>query len=117
MGMNKTLGVEPCIASEHMKTLSKLQDMADLQARVDCLLKENGKLKAKLAARKAELADTWKKKNKAVEVAQKFQEYVGNSDAVVNKAKLYDKGMLPLGLAPGPKIIWFLVDYAAKMEH
>ena len=58
-----------------------------------------------------------KKKNKALEVARKFQEYVGNLGEVVNKAKLYDKGMFQLGSASGPKIMWFLVGYVAKWSQ
>ena len=33
---------------DHIKALSKTQDLSDLQPRVDCLLKENGELKAKV---------------------------------------------------------------------
>ena len=42
---NKTLGVEPMDVAEHLKTLPKPQDMANLRARTDCVLKENGELK------------------------------------------------------------------------
>ena len=33
---------------DHIRALPKPQDLADLQARVDCLLKENGELKEKV---------------------------------------------------------------------
>ena len=52
-----------------------------------------------------------------MEVARKFQEYVGNPGDVVNKAKLYDKGVQQLGAAFEPKIVQFLVDYIAKMDR
>ena len=52
-----------------------------------------------------------------MELAQKFQEYVGNPSNMVNKAKLYDKGMLQLRAASGQKIVWFLVDYAVKIDR
>ena len=32
---------------DHIKALPKPQDLSDLQARMDCLLRENGELKAK----------------------------------------------------------------------
>ena len=42
------LDVEPQLILEHLQTLSKAQDMTDLHARVDCLLKENGELRTKV---------------------------------------------------------------------
>ena len=41
------LDVEPADALDCIKALPKPQDLSDLQARVDCLLRENGELKAK----------------------------------------------------------------------
>ena len=45
VSISRELKVEPFNAPEDLETLPKAQDMADLQARVDCLLKDNGKLK------------------------------------------------------------------------
>ena len=45
MDMSKELKVEPLSALECIKKLPKEQDMVDLQACVDCLLRENGELK------------------------------------------------------------------------
>ena len=50
-------------------------------------------------------------------MAQKFQEYVENRDDVVNMVKLYNEGILQLGVASRLKIIRFLTDYAAKMDQ
>ena len=69
VSINKTLRVELCDASKYLKTLPKLQDMTDLQAKADCLLRENGELKTQLATQEVELAKARKKTNKAVEVA------------------------------------------------
>ena len=69
-----TLGMDAMDLAEHIWTLPKPQDVANLQARIDCLLKENGKLKTQLAAKKtqliaketklaakeSDLANTWK---------------------------------------------------------
>ena len=41
----KELKVVPLYTLDYIKKLPKVQDMADLQARVDCLLKENGELR------------------------------------------------------------------------
>ena len=69
-----------------------------------------------MAVKDNELLESQKKTNKAVEVAWKFLEYIGNLGNVVNKAKLYDKGMEQLELASKAKINKVLVDYSAKME-
>ena len=46
-GISLYLDVEPHDIVDHIEALPKPQDLSDLQARVDCFLKENGKLKAK----------------------------------------------------------------------
>ena len=43
--INAELGVEPQQVVEHIKALPKAREMEDLQARIDCLLKENAELK------------------------------------------------------------------------
>ena len=57
-------------ALKRIKKLPKAQDMADLQAWVDCLLKENKELKTQVADREARLkeAEDLKSRKKAMEV-------------------------------------------------
>ena len=45
--ISRYLDVEPGDMLDHIKALPQPQDLSDLQARVDCLLRENGELKAK----------------------------------------------------------------------
>ena len=45
--ISRYLDVERRDMMDHIKALSKPQDLSDLQARVDCLLRENGELKTK----------------------------------------------------------------------
>ena len=52
-GITKELKVEPLSALDCVKQLPKAQDMADLQARVDCLFKENEELKTQVEERKS----------------------------------------------------------------
>ena len=47
------LDVEPRYLLDHIRALPKPQDLADLQARVDSLLRENGELKTKAEEGKA----------------------------------------------------------------
>ena len=47
-GISKELKVEPLSTLDCIKKLPKVKDMADLQAWVDCLLKENGELKTQV---------------------------------------------------------------------
>ena len=92
--------------------------MADLQARVDCLLKENGEHKSQVAAREAQLQEAEALKavafeelvrvredrNKANIISRKFHNFVGHPGDVVNKVRLYDKsvGQSRASLAPKP---------------
>ena len=45
MGIGNELKVAPLKGLDAVKQLLKAQDVADLQARIDCLLKENGELR------------------------------------------------------------------------
>ena len=74
-------------------------------------MKENGKLKGQLAIREAEqmqmgelrgrivaleveLAEAHNQENEVRAIAWNFEEFISNPGNVVNKAKLYDEGML-----------------------
>ena len=46
--ISRYLDVEPQDMLDHIKALPKPQDLSDLQAQVDCLLRENGELKVKV---------------------------------------------------------------------
>ena len=80
------LDMEPRHLLEHIQTLPKPQKLTDLQARVDCLLKENAELKTKveegealrketvelkdrIAALEEEVKTTREERDKAKEVA------------------------------------------------
>ena len=88
------LDVEPWHILEHLRKLLKAQDMTDLQARVDCLLKENRELrtqvkegealrkeveelKDRIKALEAEVKSSREDRDKAVEVARKIHAFVG----------------------------------------
>ena len=51
IGISRTLGVDATDLAEHIRTLLKPHDVADLQAQIDCLLKENRELKTQMAAK------------------------------------------------------------------
>ena len=87
--------------------LPKPQDLADLQAKVDCLLKENGELKTKveegealqkemeelkdqIAAIEEEVKIARAERDEGKEVAQKIHSFLGFPGDVLNKARLYD---------------------------
>ena len=64
----------------------------------------------------AEIATAQNQRDESIAMAGKFDKIFENPGDIVNKAKLYDKGMTKLGALPGPKIVQFLVDYNAKMK-
>ena len=108
--ISRYLDVEPRDMLDHIKALPKPQDLSDLQARVDCLLKENGELKAKakegdvlrkeveelknrIAAVEEEVKTARVEWDKSKEVTQKIHGYLGYLSDVLNKARLYDHGL------------------------
>ena len=99
--------MEPCHLLEHIQTLPKPQELTDLQARVDCLLKENAELKTKVeegealrkemvelkdlnAALEEEVKTAREEWDKSKEVARKIHAFMGFPGDVVNKERLYD---------------------------
>ena len=118
---------------DRIKVLPKPQDLSDLQARIDCLLKENGELRARAdesnALRKevGELKD-WIKamekevktaravRDKSKEVTQKVCGFLGNPGDVLNKARLYNHGLKQPSTNSGVKMMRCMVDYGLKME-
>ena len=105
----------------------------DLQARVDCLLKENGELKAKaeegdvlrkevgelknrIAVVEKEVKTTRVEPDKSKEMAQKIHGYLGYPGDVLNKARLYDHGLKQPTTNSGVKMMRCMVDYGLKLE-
>ena len=104
------LDVEPHHLMEHIQALLKPQDLTNLQARVDCFLKENGELKTKVEEGKAlrketvelkeritaleeEVKTAREERDKSKEVARKIHSFMGFPSDVVNKACLYDQSL------------------------
>ena len=109
------------------------QDVSDLQARMDCLLKKNGELRAKvdegnvirkengelkdrIKAMEKEVKTTRAQRDKSKEVTQKVCRFLENPGDVLNKARLYDHGLKQPSTNFGVKIMWCMVDYGLKME-
>ena len=127
------LDVEPHHLLEHIQALPKPQDLTDLQARVDCLLKENGELKTKeeegealrketvelkdrIAVLEEEVKTARVERDKAKEVARKIHSFMRFPGDVLNKARLYDQGLRQPETASEAKMMRCIVDYNAKME-
>ena len=117
----------------HIKTLPKPEDLSDLQARVDCLLRRNGELKAKaeegnvlrkevgelknrITAVEKEVKTARSEWNKSKEVAQKIHGYLGYTGDVLNKARLYDHNLKQPTTDSRVKMMRCMVDYGLKLE-
>ena len=127
------LDSDPADVLDCIKALPKPQNLADLQAWMDCLLRENEELRAKAeegdALRKeVEELKNWIKvaekevktaraeRDKSKEVAQKVHKFLGNSSDILNKARLLDHGLQQPTTDSGVKIMQCIVDYDLKME-
>ena len=127
------LDSEPADVLDRIKALPKPQDLADLQARMDCLLRENGELRAKakegdalrkevedlknrIKAAEKEVKTARAERDKSKEVAQKVHGFLGNPGDVLNKARLFDHSLKQPTTDSIVKMMQCMVDYDLKME-
>ena len=116
------LDAEPVDVMDRIKALPKPEDLTNLQARMDCLLKENVELRAKanegdaLRTENKELKDRVKEAEKAVmtarmerdrskEIAQQVPKFLGSPGDVLNKARLFDHGLKQPATDSGVKMM------------
>ena len=131
--INQYLDVEPNDMLDQIKARPTPQDVSDLQARMDCLLKENGELRVKadegdalqkengelkdrIKAMEKEVKTTRAERDKLKEVTQKVCGLLGNPGNVLNKARLYDHSLKQPSTDFGVKMMRCMVDYGLKME-
>ena len=124
---------EPADVMDWIKALPKPEDLTNLQARMDYLLKENMELRAKvdegnaLRTENEALKDRVKEAEKAIktarterdrskEIAQQVSKFLGSPGDVLNKARLFDHGLKQPATDSGVKIIRCMIDYSQKME-
>ena len=124
---------EPAKVMDRIRTLPKPEDLTDLQARMDCLLKENVELRARvdegdaLQVENKELKDWMKEAEKEVkvarterdkskEIAQKVYKFLGSPSDVLNKARLFDHDLKQPATDSDVKIMRCMIDYSQKME-
>ena len=124
---------EPADIMDRIKVLPKPKDLTDLQARMDCLLKENIELRAKAnegdalrmenealtnRVKEAEKAikTTRTERDRAKEIAQHMSKFLGSPRDVLNKARLFDHGLKQPATDSGVKIMRCMIDYSQKME-
>ena len=118
---------------DRIRALPKPEDLTDLQARMDYLLKENAELRAQvdegdaLRAQNKELKDRMKEAEKEVkvvrterdkskEIAQKVCKFLGSPGDVLNKARLFDHGLKQPATDSRVKMMRCMIDYSQKME-
>ena len=124
---------EPAKVMDRIRTLPKPEDLTDLQARMDCPLKENVELRARadkgdaLRAENKELRDRMKEAEKKVkvarterdkskEIAQKVCKFLGSPGDVLKKARLFDHGLKQPATDSGMKMMRCMIDYCQKIE-
>ena len=118
---------------DRIKALPKPEDLTDLQAQMDCLLKENMELKAKayegdaLRRENEVLKNRVKEAEKVIktarterdrskEIAQQVSKFLGSPGDMLNKARLFDHGLKQPATDFGVKIMHCMIDYSQKME-
>ena len=131
--ISRYLDVEPDNMLDRIKAQPTPQDVSDLEAWMDYLLKENGELRRKadegnvirkengelkdrIQAMEKEVKTARAERDKSKEVTQKVCGFLGNPGDVFNKARLYDHGLKQPSTDSGIKMMWCMVDYDLKME-
>ena len=124
---------KPADVLNRIKALPKPEDLTDLQARMDYLLKENAELRARaeesdtLRAANVELKDWLKEaekeakaarteRDRSKEIAQQVSKFLGSPGDVLNKAWLFDHGLKQPATDSGVTIMRCMIDYSQKME-
>ena len=121
---------EPADIMNRIRALPKPEDLTDLQARMECLLKENRaktdendtpraknkELKDRMKEAKKEVKAAWTERDKSKEIAQKVSKFLGSSGDVLNKARLFDHGLKQPTTNSGIKIMRCMIDYSQKIE-
>ena len=124
---------EPADIMDRIKALPKPEDLTDLQAWMDCLLRENMELRAKadegdaLRTENKELKDWVKEAEKVIkiarterdrskEIAQQVSKFLGSPSDVLNKVQLFDHGLKQPATDFGVKMMRCMIDYSQKME-
>ena len=112
-----------------IKALPKPEDLTNLQAWMDCLLKENVELSAKadegdaLRTENKELKDRVKEAEKEVkaaraerdrskEIAQQVSKFLESPGDVLNKARIFDHGLKRPATDSGVKMMCCMIDYS-----
>ena len=127
------LDVDPIDMIDRIKGLPKPEDLTDLQARMDCLLKENVELRARaeegdaIRLENQGLKDRIKdfereakaaraERDKSKEVAQRVTKFLGSPGDVLNKARLFDHGLKQPAIDSKVKMMRYIIDYSQKIE-
>ena len=96
-----------------------LRKNEELRAKVeegDALRKEVGELKNRIKAVEKEVKTARAERDKSKEVAQKVHGFLGNPSDILNKARLFDHGLKQPTTDSGVKMMRCMVNYGLKME-
>ena len=88
----------------------------ELEAKTAFLLKKVSKTSAELKEVKEDHKKALDKLNVALAFNQELEAYVGHTEDIVNKARLFDANLAKNPVTTG-KVIPVLVDFAEKMEE
>ena len=101
---------------EAVDNLPLQKKVDELEAKNAFLLEKANKTGAELKEEKEEHKKALDKLNLVLAFNQKLETYVGNTEDVINKAKLFDANLAKNPVTAG-KVIPILVDFVEKMEE
>ena len=101
---------------EVVDDLPSQKKVDELEAKNAFLLEKSNKISMELKEEKEAHKKALDKLNLSLAFNQKLETYVGNTEDVVNKAKLFDANLAKNPITAG-KVIPVLVDFAEKMEE
>ena len=113
----KKLGnIKPDELEAVINNLPMQKRMDELEAKNSSLLKKTNKLRVDLEVIRKDHHKAVDKLNAALQFNQKLEDYVGNPDDVVNKARLFDENLARNPVSAG-KVIPILENFVEKMEE
>ena len=101
---------------ETLEELSQKQTVINLKAKNHKLKEEVKKLKEELEDKRKANATATTKLNESLELIRKMEGVIQQSAEILNKAKLFDEGLVKNSITTA-KVIPVLVDFNQKMEE
>ena len=115
--VTELLGVDISDVYSKVQSLLTRKDTRKLEKKMEDLTTEVTALRGQVKDKTAEVEKERRLSTKSMETFAQLKEFLGNTEEVVNKARMFNEEVQKEGVMIGPKIVSVLVEYHDKMEQ